>query len=525
MGMLARLTLLASVLAAGVQLAAFAGDENELGRVAVDNSCTETVQGQLGRAVALLHSFWWEQAESAFRDVLKADPTCTIATGGIATVRIGNPYGVGPTESDVQIARAALTLGTQTPPKSGRELGYVKAVAEYYQLYPTKPHKARMRALADAFERIAVNYRDDDETQILFGLCLASTQSPFEKTLQRANRAIVILNEQFARHPDHPGVTHYIIHASDFPSIAANGLLAANCYANIAPAAPHALHMPSHIFTRVGLWLQSADTNRRSRDAAMLAGHITDQLHAYDYWEYADLQLARDDEAGQIVTWSGALTEPSRASDYARAAIPARFAIERAQWAEAALLSDPDPSEFPHTNAIRYFARALGAARSGDAQGAEANLAHLQEAETSTAATHDDYWVAEIQVQELTVRAWIAQARGARDQARQLMADAAEKEDLSEKSSVSPGRLIPARELFGDMLLDQGEPGEALAAYKQAQMHDPNRLRTLWGAGRAAATIGDVEAAKAFYTQLVHASDSGSSRPELVIARNWLREH
>lgn len=523
--MLLRPTTFVIVLAAGLHTAALAGSENDLGKVAFANSCSETVQPQLQRAVALLHSFWWDQSEAAFRDVLQQDPFCTIATWGIATVRIGNPFGAGPAAVDVKVAQLALALGAQTSPKTERERDYVKAVAGCYEFYPAKPHKARMRALADAFEGLAVIYRDDDETQIFFGLYLANTQSPFEKTLERANRAIVILNEQFAKHPDHPGIAHYIIHANDFPSIAANGLVAANCYAAIAPAAPHALHMPSHIFTRVGLWQQSAETNRKSRDAAKLAGHITDQLHAYDYWAYADLQLARDDEAREIVALSRSLTESNRASDYARAAIPARFAVERAQWQDAAHLPDPDQSEFPYTSAIRFFARALGAARGGDAQAAERDLARLQEAETGMAAVHDDYWVAEIQVQELAVRAWIADARGARERALQLMREAADKEDLSEKSSVGPGRLVPERELLGDMLLEQGNAAEALVAYEQSQKHDPKRFRTLWGAGRAAATLGATERAKAFYAQLINMSGSGSSRPELVIARAWLGEH
>ena len=273
------LSVLVFLLAA--QGGALGGVVDDLGKVEFANSCAEKVQPQLQRAIALLHSFWWDRSEGAFREVLQNDPFCTIATWGIATVRIGNPFGGGPTPSDAKVALAALALATQTPPKTERERDYVKAVATYYDLFPGTPHGARMRALSDAFETVAAKYPDDDETRIFFGLYLANTQSPFEKTLERASRAIVILNEQFAKHPDHPGVAHYLIHANDFPSIAGNGLYAATCYSSIAPAAPHALHMPSHIFTRVDLWQQSADTNRKSRDAAKLAGGITDQLHAY----------------------------------------------------------------------------------------------------------------------------------------------------------------------------------------------------------------------------------------------------
>ncbi len=498
---------------------------DDLGTVEFPNSCVETVQPQLQRAAALLHSFWWDRAEDAFREVLKEDPPCAIAAWGIATVRIGNPFGSGPSAADAQAAQAALVQGTRIGAKTERERDYIKAVAAYYGLFPAKPHHARMRALSDAFEALAAKYRDDDETQIFLGLYLAATQPPFDKSLNRAKQAILILNEQFAKHPNHPGVAHYLIHANDFPAIAGQGLYAATCYSGIAPAAPHALHMPSHIFTRVGLWQQSADTNRKSRDAARLAGGVTEQLHAYDYWEYADLQLARDSEALQIIELSGQLAEPGRASDYARAAIQARFAIERGQWKEAAQLPGPDDSKFPYTSAIRFFARALGAARAGDPDAAERDLSRLHDAEIAMASIHDDYWATEIQVQELAVQAWISYARGDRVEAIKLMRAAADKEDLSEKSSVGPGRLVPARELLGDMLLEDGQASEALVAYETAQKRDPKRFRALWGAGQAAEASGDGEKARYYYGQLVEMAGAGEPRPQLVAARAWVAKH
>jgi tetratricopeptide (TPR) repeat protein len=505
--------------------AVLAASVDELGKVDFTNSCTIAVQPQLQRAVALLHSFWWDQGENAFRDVLRQDPSCAIAAWGIAAVKIGNPFATGPAPVDASVARAALAQASQLPAQTERERDYVKAVAAYYDLYPAKPHRERMRALSDAIESLAAKYPDDDETQIFSALYLVATQSPFDKSLERANRAIVILEQQFARHPDHPGVAHYLIHANDFPSIAERGLNAAICYSSIAPAAPHALHMPSHIFTRVGLWRQSVETNRKSQEAAKLAGGVTDQLHAFDYWEYADLQLARDSEAREIIASSQSLTEPSRAADYARAAIPARFAVERGQWNEAAGLPDPDESKFPYASAIRFFARALGAARSGDANAADRDLSRLRDAEKLMIAAHDDYWVTEIQVQELAAEAWILQARGDRDHALELMRAAADKEDSSEKSSVSPGRLVPARELLGDMLLEQGRPANALAAYEESQKQDPKRFRTLWGAGRAAEASGDTERTRRYYTQLAEMSGAGGPRPELVETNAWLATH
>ena len=514
---------LALTLTAGA--AALAGPAGDLGTVDFPNSCTEAVQPPLQRAVALLHSFWWDQAEGAFREVLNKDPSCAIAAWGIATVRIGNPFGTGPGAADAEAAQAALMQGRKTPAKTERERDYLNAVAVYYDGFPAKPHRARLRTLSDAFEGLAVKYRDDDETQIFSGLYLVATQEPSDKSLGRAKRAILILNEQFAKHPNHPGVAHYLIHANDFPAIAEQGLKAANCYAGIAPAAPHALHMPSHIFTRVGLWQQSAETNRKSRDAAKLAGAISEQLHAYDYWEYADLQLARDSEAREIVHFSGQLSDPGRAPDYARAAIPARFALERGQWKEAAKLPDPDASKFPYTSAIRFFARGLGAARSSQPDAAEQDLARLHDAQKAMAAIRDGYWATEIEVQELALKAWISHARGDRAEAHKLMRVAAVKEDLSEKSGVSPGRVVPARELLGDMLLEDGEAPEALVAYETSQKEDPKRFRGLWGAGQAAEASGDRNKARVYYAQLVDMAGAGEPRVELAAARAWLAKY
>jgi len=505
--------------------AALAGPAGDLGTVNFPNSCAEAVQPPLQRAVALLHSFWWDQAEGAFREVLKQDPSCAIASWGIATVRIGNPFGTGPGPSDGEAGQAALAQAGRTPAKTERERDYVNAVAAYYDGFPAKPYRARLRALSDAFEGLAVKYRDDDETQIFSGLYLVATQAPSDKSLGRAKRAILILNEQFAKHPNHPGVAHYLIHANDFPAIAGQGLPAANCYAGIAPAAPHALHMPSHIFTRVGLWQQSAETNRKSRDAAKRAGAISEQLHAYDYWAYADLQLARDSEAREIVGLSGQLTEPGRAAGYARAAIQARFAIERGQWKEAAELPNPDDSKFPYTSAIRFFARGLGAARTGHPEAADQELSRLHDAQMAMAAVRDGYWTTEIEVQELALKAWISHARGDRAEAHKLMRAAADKEDLSEKSGVSPGRVVPARELLGDMLLEDGHAPEALAAYEMSQKRDPKRFRGLWGAGQAAEASGDRNKARAYYAELVDMAGAGEPRAELTAARAWLAKH
>ena len=496
--------------------------EQKLGTVSFDNSCAASVQGELQRAVALLHSFWWKEADDAFAGVLAHDPGCAIATWGIATVAIGNPFGVGATAAAAQKALAALAQGRKIGAKTERERGYIDAIAAYYDRFDQQKPAQRLRALADAFAVLSQKYPDDDETQIFFALYLTATQPLTDKSLSRAMAAVVILNQQFAKHPDHPGVAHYLIHSNDFPAIAAQGLVAANCYAQIAPDAPHALHMPSHIFTRVGMWKELAETNRRSVDAARHAEAATDQLHAYDYMIYADLQMARDQDAQGVVEAVGPLSETNRAADYAKAAIPARYAIERSAWLDAAQLADPAASKFPYTGAIRIYARALGAARSGDAESAAQDLARLDEIEAALKAAKEDYWAAEVHVQQLAAHAWIAQAKGDRELAASLMGAAADEEDRSDKSSVSPGRLIPAHELLGDMLLEDGRAAEALTEYEAALQHDPRRFRSFSGAAQAAAAAGNSDKARHYYSLLVEMAGAGEQRPELVAARQYL---
>ena len=502
--------------------AASAQAEQKLGTVSFDNSCATSVQPELKRAVALLHSFWWKEADDAFAEVLAHDPSCAIATWGIATVAIGNPFGTGATPAAAQKALAAIGQGRKIGARTDRERRYIEAIAAYYDRFDQLKPAQRLRALADAFAVLSQEYPDDDETQIFFALYLTATQPPTDKALSRAMTAVVILNQQFAKHPDHPGVAHYLIHSNDFPAIAAQGLVAANCYAQIAPDAPHALHMPSHIFTRVGMWKESVETNRRSVDAARHAEAGTDQLHAYDYMIYADLQMARDQDASRVVEAVGSFAETNRAADYAKSAIPARYAVERSAWRDAAHLADPAMSKFPYTGAIRIFARALGAARSGDAESAARDLARLDEVEAALKAAKEDYWAAEVHVQQLAAHAWIAQAKGERELASSLRGAAADEEDRSDKSSVSPGRLIPAHELLGDMLLEDGRAAEALTEYEAALQHDPRRFRSFSGAAQAAAAAGNADKARHYYGLLVEMASAGDARSELVAARQYL---
>jgi tetratricopeptide (TPR) repeat protein len=517
-------TVVAAVLSILATSGAVADPAEKLGSVSFANSCSAAVQPKLQRAVALLHSFWWGEGDNAFREVLAQDPGCAIAGWGIAALAIGNPYASGATPEGAKKAQEAIDQARTIGAKTERERGYIEAVAAYYDKFSERPHAARMRSLADAFEKLAKQY-PDDETQIFSAIYLVSTQPPADKTFARAMQGAAILEEQFKKNQNHPGVAHYLIHAYDYPSVADKGLAAAMCYADIAPSAPHALHMPSHIFTRVGLWQESASTNRRAANNATGEAERSDRLHALDYLAYASLQLARDkdataafEEAKQVPAGGATVL----ASVYSHAAIPARIAIERGQWAEAEKLDDPDKSSFPFTQAMRYFGRALGAARSGNPDAAEKDLVRLREIGDGLKAAKNDYWATEVEVQRTATEAWIAFAKGQREEALTLMRAAADAEDKTEKHPVSPGRLIPARELLGDMLLESGKPAEALAEYEGSQLRDPKRFRGYWGAGQAAEKAGNKDKAKYHFGRLIELAGSGEPRPELAKAREYL---
>jgi tetratricopeptide (TPR) repeat protein len=496
----------------------------QLGKVSFLTSCDRKVQPQFDRAVAMLHSFWFQQGGKAFREILERDPSCAIANWGIAAILIGNTFAGNATAQDAQKAKEAIQRARLTGAKTERERFYIEAIAEYYDRFGDRPHSARMKSLADAFEVVAKRFPKDDEAQIFYAIYLTATQSPNDKTFADTLKAAQILEPQFKKHPDHPGVAHYLIHSYDYPPIADKGLNAAKRYADIAPSAPHALHMPSHIFTRVGAWQASVATNRRSAAAAMAEKEGSGALHAMDYMVYAHLQLANDKDAAAVMQEARNITvaNPNIVSSwYSLAAIPARIALERGMWKEAAQL-EPRPSKLPFTEAITYFARALGAARSGEAAAAEKGVQELARIVDGLKTAKNDYWATEVEVQRMSAAAWTGYANGNRDEALTLMRSAAEMEDKSEKHAVTPGRLVPARELLGEMLLEMKRPAEALKEFETSEKHDPNRFRGLYGAGQAAAQSGDGTKAKRYFTQLVELAGKGDSRPELEQAKKYL---
>src|SRR3954470_6728196 len=462
-----RAIALAVLLSVGLASWAHDGPE-QLGKVSFANSCQPAVQPALERGVALLHSFWFRESDAAFRDVLARDPDCAIAGWGIASALIGNTFAAGPSPAQAQQAKEAIERARASGRATDREKNFIEAVGQYYDAYPAQPHPQRMKALSDAFELVAKRFPQDDEAQIFSAVYLTATQSLSDQTYTAALKAAAILEVQFRKHPDHPGVAHYLIHSYDFPSIAEKGMDAATRYSQIAPSAPHALHMPSHIFTRVGAWKESAQINERSAAAARETQEPNDSLHAMDYSAYAYLQLGQDAQARRVMQEAFEVKNviPTvRSGPYALAAIPARIALERGAWQEAAKL-EPQESQFPYTKSQTHYARALGAARAGNPAAAEADVNELASIVEGLKGK-DAYWATEVEVQRLTGLAWVEFANGNRDKGLALMRSAADSEDANEKSSLTPARMLPARELLGDMLLAAGKPADALGEYEK----------------------------------------------------------
>ncbi len=495
-----------------------------LGKVSFPSSCDPKVQAAFERAVAMLHSFWYSAGETAFRDVLKADPQCAIATWGIASLLMSNPLaGQGASPQGAEAAQAAIAEGRRMGAKTQRERDYLEAVAAYYQDFATRPEKERQAARARAYEALAQRYADDDEAKIFSALYISGTQTQADQTYSAYLKAAAILEEQFKKYPDHPGVAHYLIHSYDAPPIAEKGLVAARRYAKIAPAAPHALHMPSHIFTRVGSWQESAATNKRSMEVAKAGNEPDEAYHAVDYMVYAFLQLGRDAEARQSIDAAMKVSgiSPRFVPRYAIAAMPARYAFERGAWLEAAKLQ-PIGSTYPFVEAITYFSRSVGAARSGDLAAARGDAERLEGAHKALLDAKNTYWATEVEIQRLAAAAWIALGEGKSEEALKFMRAAADLEDRNEKHIVTPARIVPARELLGEMLLELKQPDAALKEFEASQRREPNRFRNYAASARAADMAGDRAKAAAYYQKLVAlAKDADTARPEVVRAKSY----
>lgn len=506
----------------------------KLGTVQFSTSCSEAAQPSFNRAVALLHSFEFGPAIEAFTATLGIDSSCGMTQWGVALARWGNPFGVGtrPTaqlDLGQQAVDRARAVGVKTP----REQLYVDAVALLYADTNAKPQQMRIAAYRDAMEKLTVTYPDDMEAKVFFALSLTASEDPSDKTYANRLRAVAILQPLFAQHPDHPGLAHYIIHSDDVPALAPNGLDAARRYAAIAPSAPHALHMPSHIFTRVGSWQESIDTNIASVAASQRENAPGEELHASDYLMYAYLQTAQDAKAKSVMGTLPDITRrlgggaasaaPPSAGAFALAAIPARWALERGAWHEAAEL-EVHPSAIPYADALTQFARALGAARSGDPGTARTAIAELGKLRDRESQLNEPYWVDQIDIQRQSAEAWLAFFEGRIAEAVAGQRAAAQAEDRTEKAAITPGPLAPARELLGEMLVLDGQPSMALAEFEATLVKEPNRFRALAGAMAAANQAGNKAKAQTYAAALlkVCARSEGPARPELTAARTLI---
>jgi hypothetical protein len=518
-------TALVAVTAFGTFTPAIAQEntDQKLGTVHFATSCNETAQRRFDRAMRYQHSFWYAESKEIYQDALKADPECAIAYWGIALSLLSNPHGAIPTPN-LPLGLAAIEKAKAVGAKTERERDYIDALAVMYVDYDKTPQQERVQSYLKKMAALAAKYPDDDEAQIFYAITLNVAASPADKTYANQLKGAAILEPIWQRQPQHPGIAHYLIHLYDYPAIAAKGLPAALRYSKIAPMAPHAQHMPSHIFTRVGYWKESVAANTASVQAAKASKEAGDQLHGQDYLVYAYLQLGRDKEArGVVDEIEAAQFDPdSFAAAFARAVAAARYMIERGDWTGAANL-DVEPSKFPHVMAITYFARAIGAARSGNPAAAKADVVKLAEIRDKLREAKNDYWAGQVDVQEQAANAWILYADGKYDDALKAMSAAAAAEDNSEKSPVTPGPPAPARELYGFMLLDRGMAKEALAAFEATMAKEPNRFNGYVGAAKAAQALGDTTKAKANYEKLVAlAAGSDSDRPTLATARAFV---
>ena len=509
----------------------------KLGAVQFAISCNAEAQQRFSRAVAILHSFWYEEAVKAFTGVAEADPSCAMAWWGIAMSHWYQLW-YPPAAPALKAGAAAVAKAEGLDPKTERERDYIGAIAAFYRGSDTIDHRTRALAYRAAMANLHQRYPDDREAAIFYALALDGTALPTDKSLVDQKKAAAILEPIFKEQPDHPGVAHYLIHSYDAPPLAEAGLPAARRYAEIAPSVPHALHMPSHIFTRLGYWQESIDTNRRSAEAgqayaktAFGDGVVWDQsLHAMDYLAYAYLQQAQDEKARGLVDEIAGFvraTPETAGAAYALAAIPARYAVERRRWAEAAKLELPAAmkawDKFPWTGAMITFSRALGDARTGDLADARREIDKLAATRDTLLEAKNKYWSDQVEAQRLAAAAMLAQAEGRHDDAVRELRTAADLEGAMEKSAVTPGAIAPLRELLGDLLLELGQPGAALAEYQGSLATAPNHFRTVYGAAKAADGIGDKAKAKAYFQQLAQLSgNADAARPEIAEARAYL---
>ena len=486
-----------------------------LGEVHFATSCNGAAQDAINRGVELLHSFQFSDAIDDFKVALGRDGTCAIAYWGIALSDWGNPFAPGVIDKRLlQLGRESAARGVSLGAKTEREAAYLAAVSNLYRDFETTPQQARWLTYRNAMADVAAKYPKDQEARIFYALALAVAADPGDKTYTDQLKAGAILDKMFEEEPTHPGLAHYIIHTYDVPALAERALVAARRYSDIAPDAPHALHMPSHTFTRLGYWQASIDSNVAAAAAARRQGQTAEELHASDYEIYAYLQTGQDEAAGRIVKSLPKMASrfdpnamligagPPSAGYFALAAIPARYALERRDWQQAEELAVRE-TPFPFTEAITWFARGLGAARLGHTAAANEASGALKLIQERLLRANEGYWARQVEIQALAVAAWSALATGAKEEALRQMESAAEMENRTEKSVMTPGPLSPAREQIGELLLVINEPGRALEQFEATLKQEPQRFNSLYGAAHAAQLSGSRDTSQKYFRELL----------------------
>ncbi|KIC94330.1 tetratricopeptide repeat protein [Flavihumibacter solisilvae] len=507
----------------------------QLGSAEFATSCSDEVKDDFNLAIKLLHSFEYDEAEKAFAKVIDRDPVCAMAYWGVAMANF-HPLWTAPTEAELKKGSRAIEVA-QSLQSSKKESDYIDAIAAYYNDWEKTGHLARCLNFEKGMEQVYVNNPSDHEAAAFYALALTAAADPKDKTFSKQKKAGQILQSLYPGQPNHPGIVHYLIHSYDYPELADKALVAARKYASIAPSSAHALHMPSHIFTRLGLWDEAIQSNLASVASAQcyarqtgIKGHWDEELHGIDYLVYAYLQKGQNDSAKKYCDYLQSMTAVQPVNfkvAYAFAASPARYLLENRKWQEAAIM-EPQPSslnwkDYPWQEAMIHFTRAMGLAHLNKPDLARNELREISRLHDELAGQKDDYKANQVDIQSKSAEAWILLTEGKKEDAVAMMQQAADMEDRTEKHPVTPGEVIPAKELLGDMLLQLNKPQEALAAYEADLLKHPNRFNALYAAGLCAEKTGNTQLAKSYFLQLVKiAGNTGTERKEIPESKRYL---
>jgi tetratricopeptide (TPR) repeat protein len=520
----ARILFATGIITAALTSGAIGQQGQNLGTVTFPTSCEPKVQADFNRGVAMLHSYWFLIARRKFEAIAQQDPGCAMAYWGVAMDLLGNSLATTPTPAEAQAAWEALEKARAAGPKTPRERDWIEALSAYFRNFDKVPVNARLAAYNAAMEQMAQSYPDDYEVQAYYALTLQASAPKSDLSYANQLKSAAILEKLFEQNPQHPGVTHYLIHAYDFAPLADKGVASARRYAGIAPAVPHARHMPSHIYSMVGLWEESITSNTSALEIQ------PDYYHASDFAVYAHLQLAQDEKANAMIKNSLATADrgdrPINFVNFtAKAAMPARYVLERADWAGAAAMPMV-PTKYPMADSLIRFTRGFGMARTGDLAGARQEIEAMKALRATLQGADQSYWADRTEEQMLAVSAWIALKEGDRDQALRFIRAAADAEDGSVKHVAMENRLFPFREQLAELLLETGQPAAALSEFETAVKQTPNRFRAIWGAARAADAAGDRQKASEYFGKLVELTrNADSERQEIREAKAYLRDN